>query len=182
MKLEKKLTEWLYYRSIYEFTAGKSKMHDPKYVSMLPDEDKFEEHILSCDLEEFISVMITICNENYPRNHMSLEGMLSWDKVKETTIEGKVFREQNDIEKALFVVDGDDLWDPLQYLKLYFTEAQPAIYQWVENELADKIFTVETNEETKIFKLEKEWIKQIKVEPKYFELEINLDLLDEFWI
>jgi len=151
MITDKKLTEWIFYRSIYYrpgVMSNKSLYDDLKYRElMLPHYLHFQDQLLECSLQEFVETMVWLFRERYPLNFRRIRTSQIAGSA-ESTDHSKNRRKAQDIYPLEFITD-EDFRDMLYSVKIRFKEPQPNINEWVDNALEGKAVNKTTlNDET----------------------------------
>ncbi|SNR17719.1 hypothetical protein [Tenacibaculum jejuense] len=172
--IDRNVTEWLFYKSIYHRAIGRDKWDDPKWVDLyFPNEEIFCSQIIESGLDDFVKTLIWIFKDQYPIEFASIETCM-WGLDKENTpfYEDVNTRKLQDIKPM--VVKEDD-YGGIQSVAVHFKESQPMVFSWVTSELSDKIDTKKEEDGVMIYTVSDSPINFIEVTKDIITIHIHQD-------
>jgi hypothetical protein len=171
--IDRNITEWLFYKSVYKWALDKDEYDDPKWIELFyPNKDIFCKQINESDLNDFIGTLIWIFKEKYPVEFSYLESsMWGLDKEGLPLNDHVNTRKKQDI-KPLKVERDDE--DAILSVSVEFKSPKINLFTLIEKELNDKRYTKE-NTDSILYKVEDSPIESIEASYDGFTIYVNQD-------
>lgn len=179
MITNKRLTDWLFYRSPFKDTLDKGEYTDPKYIELnFPHRKEFCDELKRCSLKEFVSTLIWIFKDSFPFEYRYIEIFQLEEESDGMLKQNTNNRELKDIFPLEFIEDSE-VFGYLLSLKIKFKENQPLLLNWVEEVIAGANFRKEQNGNATIYSIENSPIETLEVYNNYIQININQEKIDE---
>ncbi len=172
--IDRNITAWLFYKSIYHRAIGRDKIDDPKWrLLYFPNKETFCNQILESDLSDFIKTLIWVFKNQYPIEFSKLKtSMYGLNEEGIPFYENINTRKLQDIEPMK--VEGDE-FGGIQSVSISFKDLQPEIFSWVTSELSDKTITTKEQDGMIIYTVSDSPINFIEVTKDIITIYIHQD-------